>query len=131
MRYLPNQQHDFHVDWHRDPDSPEPGMICNRLLSFFVFLGDDCIGGETYFPEINAAPKNSDGRKYSRTDKEGDKGLAVKPIKGSAIFWMNLHQNGTGDERVQHAGLRVSQGTKSGMNILGEWCGPDALESAE
>jgi prolyl 4-hydroxylase len=37
--------------------------------------------------------------------------------KGSAIFWINLHRNGTGDERVMHAGLPLKGGRKTAMNI--------------
>ncbi|KAH8677681.1 hypothetical protein BX600DRAFT_506698 [Xylariales sp. PMI_506] len=46
-----------------------------------------------------------------------DGGIAFRPASGNAIFWVNLHQNGTGDERVKHAGLPVMGGVKTGMNI--------------
>ncbi|KAI0477205.1 hypothetical protein GGR56DRAFT_673619 [Xylariaceae sp. FL0804] len=46
-----------------------------------------------------------------------DGGLAVKPIRGNALFWINLHANGTGDERTRHAGLPPTAGVKTALNI--------------
>lgn len=42
---------------------------------------------------------------------------AVFPKKGSAIYWLNLHANGTGDARTKHAGCPVLIGSKWGMLI--------------
>lgn len=39
---------------------------------------------------------------------------AIFPEKGSAIFWLNLHANGTGDVRTKHAGCPVLVGSKWG-----------------
>ena len=38
---------------------------------------------------------------------------------GNALFWVNLGEDGRGDERVRHAGLPlgVGVGVKSAMNI--------------
>jgi prolyl 4-hydroxylase len=44
-------------------------------------------------------------------------GLAFRPVAGNAIFWVNLHANGTGDERTNHAGLPLGKGRKTAMNI--------------
>lgn len=44
-------------------------------------------------------------------------GLTVNPIAGSALFWVNLHADGMGDERMLHAGLPVPDGSKTGLNI--------------
>jgi len=46
-----------------------------------------------------------------------DGGLAFRPVAGNALFWVNLHANGTGDARTRHAGLPVVAGRKTAMNI--------------
>ena len=46
-----------------------------------------------------------------------DGGLAFRPIAGNAVFWFNLHANGTGDMRTRHAGLPLESGRKTAMNI--------------
>lgn len=110
----------IHVDWSPFPRNktwnPDmPSRPNNRLGSMFAYLEDDCTGGETYFPRIKGVSATADGRKFSRT--ESGKGLLVKPRKGNAVFWNNLHSNGSGDVRTAHAGLPVTSGTKIGMNL--------------
>lgn len=39
---------------------------------------------------------------------------AVFPKKGAAVYWLNLHANGTGDARTKHAGCPVLVGSKWG-----------------
>ncbi|KAL2168884.1 hypothetical protein VTG60DRAFT_6719 [Thermothelomyces hinnuleus] len=46
-----------------------------------------------------------------------DGGLAFRPVAGNAVFWVNLHANGTGDPRTNHAGLPLESGRKTAMNI--------------
>ncbi|KAI0022358.1 2OG-Fe(II) oxygenase family oxidoreductase [Xylariomycetidae sp. FL0641] len=91
--------------------------LYNRLVSVFAYLGDDCEGGETYFPDIPSVGPNADGDKFARTNT--GMGLLVKPKKGNAVLWWNVHQNGTGDERLSHAGLPPMSGTKIGLNLFG------------
>ncbi|KAI3329922.1 hypothetical protein F4824DRAFT_516506 [Ustulina deusta] len=112
-----------HTDWFDAPklDLPIPGSEdrslkpSNRLGSIFAYLEDDCERGETYFPHLPSVLESADGRKFALA--AGDTGLLVKPRRGNAIFWNNLHANGTGDERTSHAGLPVESGTKTGLNI--------------
>lgn len=120
VRYYPGQEYNLHSDWlHRPKVSRSPqdqGREYNRLGSFFTYLGGNATGGETYFPFVNGASINADGRKYAIP--ASGQGLVVRPTKGSALFWMNLHaSNGTGDERTFHAGLPVHSGVKYGMNV--------------
>ncbi|CAG7630832.1 unnamed protein product [Allacma fusca] len=49
--------------------------------------------------------------------------LAVQPEEGSALFWYNLHPDGTFDERVVHAGCPVLLGSKW---IATKWIYSDA-----
>ncbi|KAL1860560.1 hypothetical protein VTK73DRAFT_7287 [Phialemonium thermophilum] len=110
-----------HTDWFDAPKvdlaygpedaTPRPS---NRLASVFAYLAD-CERGETYFPYLPPVTEAADGSKFALAD--GDTGLLVRPRKGNAIFWNNLHANGTGDDRTYHAGLPVESGTKIGLNI--------------
>lgn len=88
-----------------------------------MFLEDNCTGGETYFPLVDVGEISSGlaGKvmKGGRSDveEERDKGVKFKPIIGNAIFWVNLDEQGRGDERVVHAGLPLGEGEKVGLNI--------------
>lgn len=122
VRYAPGQRFEVHADWFskpqdRKPDSSGIGSSWNRPASFLAILEDNCNSGETWFPNVDlrdpaaAAP----GDKAWRRHEQG--GLAFRPVKGNALFWVNLLANGTGDERVLHAGLPVESGLKIAMNI--------------
>ena len=120
VKYQAGQRFDLHHDWYDYPQRHADGRRFNRIASFFAFLHDNCTEGETYFPYIKPTKgPNSRGL----LDQEGkfrlhkDGGVAFKPIRGNALFWMNLAANGTGDKRVVHAGLPVAEGTKVAMNI--------------
>lgn len=123
VKYLPTQRYDLHTDfWPRHQLLADgSGRFFNRPASFFVFLQDNCTGGETWFPSIEMKPGNEAvfrGKvKMGRKDGEGGKGLRFKPAKGNAIFWVNIRESGDKDRRVVHAGLPVDEGQKIGMNI--------------
>lgn len=38
----------------------------------------------------------------------------IKPMKGTAAFWYNLHSSGQGDHRTRHAACPVLSGNKWG-----------------
>ncbi|OBT76376.1 hypothetical protein VF21_03577 [Pseudogymnoascus sp. 05NY08] len=121
VKYAGGERFRMHYDWTPEPmlksyDPDIPIQPSNRLMSIFVYLSDSCTGGETYFPHIYGASAAADGEKFSRTDSKC--GLLVRPRRGSAILWNNMHMNGTGDRRVAHAGLPVTSGTKIGMNLF-------------
>lgn len=91
----------------------------NRWGSFFVYLDESAEGGETWFPHIEAQ-KSGFGEGEGEVKwkgREGEGGTSFLPKKGNALFWVNLHGNGTGDGRVVHAGLEVRGGRKTAMNI--------------
>ncbi|KAI1756757.1 hypothetical protein F4782DRAFT_484018 [Xylaria castorea] len=120
VRYTEGQEYNLHHDWMRIPQAAFDGSprTFNRVASFFVILQDTCAGGETWFPFIKAIspqPKESDEGRLWREHEDG--GLAFKPIAGNALFWVNLFPNGTGDTRTVHAGLPVTGGLKTAMNI--------------
>ncbi|TRX88345.1 hypothetical protein FHL15_010783 [Xylaria flabelliformis] len=120
VRYTEGQEYNLHHDWMRIPQAAFDGSprTFNRVASFFVILQDTCTGGETWFPFIKAIspqPKKGDEGRLWREHEDG--GLAFKPVAGNAIFWVNLFPNGTGDTRTVHAGLPVTGGLKTAMNI--------------
>jgi prolyl 4-hydroxylase len=132
VRYGPGQRFNVHHDWYDTPRwaNDESMRRWNRVASFFAVLQDNCTGGETHFPHIQGIVQTSPRREPAwvgdwanvtgqrplwRTHEDG--GLAFRPVAGNAIFWVNLHANGTGDTRTMHAGLPLGEGTKTAMNI--------------
>ncbi|KAK4441928.1 2og-fe oxygenase family [Podospora aff. communis PSN243] len=120
VKYGVGGHFNLHNDWLAQPleGTAKDGSprLYNRAGSVFAYLDDDCTGGETYFPEVEGVPDNADGTKFSRSST--GKGLLVKPRRGSAVFWISAHMNGTGDERMRHASLPVTSGTKVGLNMF-------------
>jgi prolyl 4-hydroxylase len=124
VRYHQGEKFDIHRDWYGRPERYNGGWF-DRVASFFVYLdGDGIVGGETWFPLIDVGEKkngkgNGNGKWMRRTaggDGE-DGGTMFVPKKGNALFWVNLFANGTGDKRVEHAGLPLLDGRKTAMNL--------------
>jgi len=135
VRYSSGQRFNVHHDWYEVPQWAPDGSMrkFNRVASFFATLEDACTGGETHFPfakPITLPSPNGEGMwqgAVAKTQEEQearplwrhheDGGLAFRPVAGNAIFWVNLHTNGTGDTRTNHAGLPLESGKKTAMNI--------------
>ena len=146
VRYGPGQRFDAHHDWYDAPRraTDTSGRRWNRVASFFAVLDADCTGGETHFPYIGAVAAQSPRREPawvgSWVDARGDEdlrplwrahedgGLAFRPVAGNAIFWVNLHANGTGDARTVHAGLPLGEGRTS--TSLGRAPGGGSIRSS-
>jgi prolyl 4-hydroxylase len=101
-----------------------------------VWLGDKCKGGGTRFPRLerpvegewcrfiecgdaDGVGAGSDIGVEGEDDEvvEGGMGITFKPIKGNAVYWENMKEDGTGFEESWHAGLPVTEGEKIGLNI--------------
>lgn len=132
VRYTATQRFNIHHDWYEMPQWAYDGSNrkFNRVASFFAILQDNCTDGETYFPYIGRNPsrrdststaKSIESRRWEELDpiwrEHENGGLAFRPVRGNALFWVNLHANSTGDERTMHAGLPVGEGLKTAMNI--------------
>jgi prolyl 4-hydroxylase len=129
VRYFPSQKYDLHTDFwpeHQITTDENTGeqVYFNRVASFFVFLRDNCTRGETFFPLVEPSPAAVSNLeelykdKVARGEMDGkSRGVKFKPIRGNAVFWVNLDPNGKGDRRVVHAGLPVGEGEKIGLNI--------------
>lgn len=139
VRYSAGQRFNIHHDWFNSPQWSRDNRRWNRVASFFAILQDNCTGGETHFPYAKPiVPPSPLGesmwqgevqhgaRKQGEEEEEvmkplwrehEDGGLAFRPVAGNALFWVNLHPNGTGDTRTNHAGLPLESGLKTAMNI--------------
>lgn len=95
VNYGMGGQYEFHKD-HGEKGSPldrhENG---NRIATLLFYLSDVEAGGETVFTKA---------------------GISLKPRRGDAAFWFNLHRNNTGDWRTEHASCPVKSGSKWVMN---------------
>lgn len=135
VRYTAGQRFNVHHDWFNNPVWANDGSDrkWNRVASFFATLQDNCTGGETHFPFAKPIvpldnkrgwmwrggpqdPENTASYKPLWREHE-DGGLAFRPVAGNAVFWVNLHPDGTGDPRTNHAGLPLGEGLKTAMNI--------------
>ncbi|KAH9219566.1 hypothetical protein DL95DRAFT_483758 [Leptodontidium sp. 2 PMI_412] len=142
VQYGPGEHFSTHHDWYDSPQVLRDGSMgegrwwFNRWGSFFVYLDEGVEGGETWFPHVDVSSSPSslgdydgelgdgNGKWVRGLDEKGGKGgvggtggTKFLPREGNALFWVNLHSNGTGDERVVHAGMEVRGGRKTAMNI--------------
>lgn len=132
VRYTAGQKFNIHHDWYDTPQWAYDGSNrqFNRVASFFAILQDNCTDGETYFPYIGPSEEDRgnvakqpayEPRSWTQSDPSWrgheNGGLAFRPIRGNALFWLNLHSDGTGHEKTLHAGLPVGSGVKTAMNI--------------
>ncbi|XP_062859273.1 prolyl 4-hydroxylase subunit alpha-1a isoform X2 [Trichomycterus rosablanca] len=86
-------QYEPHFDFGRkdEPDAFKELGTGNRIATWLFYMSDVRAGGATVFPEV---------------------GAAVKPMKGTAVFWYNLFPSGEGDYRTRHAACPVLLGNK-------------------
>lgn len=90
IRYKENQQYKPHLDPTREND---------RVYTVILYLNDDFVGGETYFPLLD---------------------LKVKPKKGKSLCFLNRDSASQVISYSKHAGLPVTSGVKYICNI---WIG--------
>lgn len=117
MQYGDRQNYHFHTDWFEAPERRTAEVGGNRLTSFFVYVAAaNLTGGGTNFPILDS-PRDERWCQYVDCDEPWDNGVTFRPVPGNAVFWQNLHEDGSGDPATLHAGLPVTSGTKLGMNI--------------
>jgi prolyl 4-hydroxylase len=116
VKYGRSDYFNAHHDWFgHDSESLSAG---DRETTFFVYLDADCAGGMTQFPEWPLPEDMSDAWcEVLDCEKSRANGLTWKARRGNAIFWQNLHPNGSGIEQTLHTGLPVESGSKVGLNI--------------
>ncbi|EME44323.1 hypothetical protein DOTSEDRAFT_34790 [Dothistroma septosporum NZE10] len=110
--YQQDQQYRDHFDWF----GPKANVTKDRITTFFGVLEADCDNCGTNFPDLPVSWDGQDERWCRFVDCTASS-VTVLPVPGSALFWKNLHSDGTGDRRMRHAGLPLTRGTKTGLNI--------------
>jgi len=94
LHYEHTDEYQPHFDFF-EPGSPDEHRMMeapgNRIGTLIFYLNDVEEGGSTYFPRLD---------------------LAVHPKKGSALWFSYLSEDGVLDQRTEHAGLPILQGTK-------------------
>ncbi|KAK3348904.1 putative prolyl 4-hydroxylase alpha subunit [Lasiosphaeria hispida] len=120
QRYGVGGFYTFHYDWDK---AVKRG---NRVATLMVYLVGNCSGGGTNFPELQ---RPDDARWCEVVDcDDGDyEGVTFKPTVGAAVYWENMHPNGSFHMGVEHAALPVKSGEKVGLNIWlwdPEWTPP-------
>lgn len=113
QRYNISGHYGYHYDW-----TGTAARGGDRISTFMVYLADNCTGGGTNFPRM-AKPEGGRWCRFLECDGEDaqSEGITFKPIKGNAIFWVNLKPDGTGYPETWHGALPVRSGTKVGLNI--------------
>ncbi|CAK7197450.1 hypothetical protein SEUCBS139899_000097 [Sporothrix eucalyptigena] len=141
--HAPSGHYSYHYDWSRS-GAATGGW--GRVSSLMVFVDDGEIdesegggmaaplqGGGTAFPRL---PRRSSDARWCKFIRCGDNesqsgadaddvqansstGVVFEPVVGNAVFWENFRPDGTGRayEETWHAGLRVLEGVKVGLNI--------------
>lgn len=126
VKYSPGEHYHFHTDWFTDPAHSVASVGGNRISSFFAYVkADNVTGGGTNFPMLEVPNGGTGGGgesewcRFIDCDEPWENGVTFKPIEGNAVYWENMHVDGSGqgDQRTLHAGLPVTSGEKIGMNI--------------
>ncbi|KAI5860394.1 hypothetical protein GGS23DRAFT_235254 [Durotheca rogersii] len=118
VKYAQGERYHFHTDWYTNAAHASSALGGNRLSSFFAYVAaaGNITGGGTNFPMV-PAPRHPRWCAFVDCDEPWENGVTFRPILGNAVFWQNLLEDGTGDQRTLHAGLPVTSGWKIGMNI--------------
>ena len=85
LRYKPGQQYRPHHDGRGSGDGPM------RIMTALIWLNEQFDGGETELPSLN---------------------IRVRGGVGDMLVFRNVHDDGSQDDRLIHAGLPVTQGVK-------------------
>ncbi|XP_015887059.3 prolyl 4-hydroxylase 1 [Ziziphus jujuba] len=102
LRYEKSQFYKPHHDYFSDTFNLKRGG--QRIATVLMYLSEDVVGGETYFPMAGTGECSCGGKTV--------KGLSVKPIKGDAILFWSMGLDGESDPNSLHGGCEVLGGEK-------------------
>ncbi|XP_045487389.1 prolyl 4-hydroxylase subunit alpha-1 isoform X2 [Pieris rapae] len=80
-----------HFDFARKQETAFGKANGNRIATVLFYMSNVAQGGATVFTEL---------------------GLSVFPVRGAAVYWLNLHPSGEGDLATRHAACPVLTGSK-------------------
>jgi prolyl 4-hydroxylase len=90
-RYQVGEEYRPHFDWFDEFNKNEKVHGGQRFSTFLIYLHTPEDGGATTFPRA---------------------GISVPAIKGNAILFYNVDENGENDNRALHSSEIVQEGTK-------------------
>jgi prolyl 4-hydroxylase len=80
-------------------------------------LKSNCDNCGTEFPFINITERAAFDNRWCDVLDCSKELLTTKNVEGSALFWVNMDQDGQGRIDTLHAGLPALNGDKVGLNI--------------
>ncbi|XP_065202611.1 prolyl 4-hydroxylase subunit alpha-2-like [Planococcus citri] len=93
LGYTPGGHYTMHSDYLPN-NAPDVKTYGNRVASMLFYFNEVIFGGETVFTNIR---------------------VSVKPVKGSAIIWYNIHPDGSQNNKLDHSACPVVIGEKWGF----------------
>ena len=98
QHYLVDQEFKSHTDYFEKTQLLEhDGGRGQRTYTFMIYLNDVLEGGETEFPHLNKV---------------------FSPVRGKALIWNNLNEDGSPNENTMHQAHPVKKGNKT---IITKW----------
>ncbi len=100
LRYGPGEVYEPHFDYFNDDGSPESTLALHgqRIATLICYLADVDRGGATVFSAT---------------------GFEVRPSQGRAVYFADVHEDGSVDPETLHGGAPVGSGEKW---IVTQWC---------
>ncbi|XP_043704602.1 probable prolyl 4-hydroxylase 7 [Telopea speciosissima] len=107
LHYENGEKYEAHFDYFHDKANQELGG--HRVATVLMYLSNVEKGGETIFPNSEAKRAQPKDDSWSDCAKNG---YAVKPKKGDALLFFNLHTDATTDQSSLHGSCPVIKGEK-------------------
>lgn len=107
LHYGVKEQFNPHYDFYQDKSKSV--FSGHRIATVVMYLSNVTRGGETYFPRSEIKDTQSKDSTWSNCAMNK---FGLKPTKGDALLFFNLHPNVTTDERSLHGSCLVVEGEK-------------------